>query len=232
VQQRRSAGFPWLTLAAVVGLGLGAAGIGFAGYVYFVPYRHMLIDLKRRSGELRALRTTAEASQKELDRVKVDFAEVQGARNQRLTAEGRVRTDLKLMKTELEQRLGGAGVTVTLEPHKLVAALPEDAVFDARGPVLTRQGQDAIRAVAEVIGDKAARLLVAAPMGGVPLARWVRAQFPTPGDLSAARVGNVLKALARDGAQAQNILAVVGTVAPAADADKPATLEFELEPKD
>jgi hypothetical protein len=58
--------------------------------------------------------------------------------------------------------------------------------------------------------------------------RWIRPQYPTPGDLSAARTGNALRALVKGGVHTEVVLAVIGSLAPE-DPDTPATLDFELE---
>ncbi len=225
---RRAQASVWPTL---VGLALAAAGVGFAGYVYGVPYQRLLTELKRRASELRAAGTAAEAGRKEVERLKQDLAEVRGARNMSLGAEGRIRSDLKLIKTQVEQRLP-AGVAVVLEPRRMLIRFHEDAVFEARGPRLAKTGHEALTTLAEILADKASRLLIAAPMGGASPPRWVRAQFPSDADLSAARAVAALTALANAGVQAEAALAVVGSLAAPKNPDAPATLDIEVEPKE
>lgn len=219
----------WLSLGA---LALGAAGVGFAVYVYAVPYQRLAVELKRRSGELRSVASEAEARRMELDRLRSDLKEVQGARNQHLTEEGRARSDLKVIKTQLEERLAGAKVQVHLEARRMLVRFPEETLFEARGPWFTRAGQEAIETFARTVGDRAGRVLVAAPMGGEAVPRWVRAQYPTPADLSAARAGNALRALAKAGVRADSTLAVIGLLAGPDEANAPATLDIELEPRE
>lgn len=221
--------FPLLHVGA---LALAAAGVGFGAYTYFVPYQRQLTELKRRSGELRAVSTENEVRRKEVDRLKHDYSEVQGARNERLSVEGRIRSDLKVLKAQIEERLAPTGVQVVLSARRMMIRFSEDAIFDARGPVIHKAGQEALQALAEMLGDRTARLIISAPTGGVALARWVRVQFPTAADLSAARTGNTLKALAKAGIRADSALAVIGLMAAPEDPSTPATLEIEIEPRE
>jgi flagellar motor protein MotB len=227
-QQRRSgperAGVPVVVLGVAA---LAAASVGFSTFLFLGPYQSVTSDLKRRSGELRAFQSEAEARAKEINRLRHDMVEVQGASGDIVTAEGRLRYELKRLKADLEQRLGPTGAIVTAGPRRVLVQFPEEAVFDARGPWLSKAGQDALQALAQVVGDRVRRVMIAAPLGSATVPRWVRPQYPMPGDLSAARAGNALRALVKDGVHAEEVLAVVGTLE--TGNDEAATLGVELE---
>ncbi len=227
--QRSSGYLPWLALG---GLASAAAGVGFAGYVYFAPYQRVLTQLKRQGADLTAARTALEAKTKEVERLKEDLTEVRGARNQRLSVEGRTRVELKLIKGQIEEKLAPAGVKVTMEARRMVIRFPEDAVFQGRGALLGEPGLKAVQLVAQAVGDKAGRVLVAAPMGGTAVARWVRGDFPTAADLSAARSGNVLRELVKAGLRAPSTIAVIGSTTGPEAANEHATLDIEVDAKE
>jgi hypothetical protein len=207
--------------ALVVALALAAAVGGFAGYLYLVPFRGARAELKRREAELRAAQTAVEVSRQELVRLR---PEVQGT-------PGQDAGDLALrrLKAELAQRLTGA--QLILARHHLLVRFAEEAAFESRGPWLSKSGLGAVQTVAQALGGRAHRVLVAAPMGSSPVPRWVRDRLllETPGDLSAARAGNTMRALVKAGLRTEAVLTVVGSLS-ADEPGAPATLELELEP--
>ena len=204
-----------LSALMVAVLAFGAAGFGFGAYFYLVPYHRKAALVERLSRELRA--RGAEPRLPAPPPVAADpaAARAQGA--------------MKALEAEIGQRLASAGVTVTVGPQRLVVRLPEDKTFDARGPYLSKGGQETVEALGTILGTRVHRVVVAAPMGGATVPRWVRAQLPTPADLSAARAGNALKPLLKGGVRAEAVLAVVGSLV-ADDATPLPTLDFEIEP--
>jgi len=109
-----------------------------------------------------------------------------------------------------------------------VVRFPEEKIFEARGPWLSRPGQESVQALGQLLADRAQRVVIAAPMGAGTVPRWVREQLPTPADLSAARAGNALKTLVKGGARARSVLAVVGALAPEQGGVPALELEIEL----
>lgn len=213
------------SLGTLMALALAAAAIGFAGFTYAVPYTRVSRELKRRSGELLAERAEASAKRSELAAIKRDLAGSGGDAN----AEGIWRTDLKVTASTVEQRLAGSGAKVTVDGRTLHVSFPEDALFDGRGPWLSKSGQAAIESIADVLARQAGRILVAAPMGGGRPPRWVADKFPSAGEMAAERVRTMVRALAKANPPAGTVWGVtLGAVGPE---NSSPTLELEIQPR-
>jgi flagellar motor protein MotB len=211
-----------LPVLLLTALAVAAAAIGFGAYLYAVPYQRLLAQ-SRRAPPPAAAPAAASAT--------AGTAAPAAAPGRAADpAETRWMTEMTALKAELEQRLAASGVKVTLGPHRMRVSFPEDSIFGSRGPWLNKAGQEVMQTVVAVVANRANRMVVSAPMGAVPVAKWVRAEFPTAGDLSAARASNALKALAKAGIQVEKVYAVIATVVSAEDATGPATLDLELQP--
>jgi len=194
----------------VAALAFGAAGFGFGAYFYLVPYQRKVAQVDRLTRDVRTAQTQSRARFEKLD-----------------SGGSELRSQLAALQAQIDQRLAGSGVIVTLGSHRMRLRFPEDKLFDARGPWLSKSGQEALLTLGQILAAKARRVVIAAPMGSTTVPRWVRGQFPTPADLSAARAGNTLKAIVKAGLTAPTVFAVIGSLA----SDAPtATLDIEVEP--
>jgi flagellar motor protein MotB len=216
--------FPWVHLAA---LGLGAAGVGFGAYIYQVPWKAQNLELKRRTGELRSVRNEAAARLTELNRLKQELAEAQAAR--RVTEDGRRKTELRVIQAALEDRLKHDKVSVQVRPRAVRVRFSEDVLFDARGPMITRDGQAMLQVIAELVVGRAVSVMISAPMAGAQPPKWTRGEYPNAADLSTARARAALRVLLRSGVRSDVAFAVVGGDG-ASDADEP-SLDVEVEPR-
>lgn len=197
---------------AVLALAFGAAGFGFGAYFYLVPYQNRSVQVIRLTRELQQASARPVAPRSPADQ----------------QAE-QARAQMKALQADVEEKLGPAGATVTAGPHRLQVRFPEDRLFDARGPYLTKPGQETLQALGGVLAARAQRVVIVAPMGGATVPRWIRAELPTPADLSAARAGTALKTLVKGGVRAPTVFAVIGSLAND-DPNAPATLDVEIEP--
>jgi flagellar motor protein MotB len=200
------------SLALVAALAFGAAGFGFGTYFYAVPFHRNAAQLDRAQKELRARGDGAHP--------RVDLQSEDPAAH--------VVAQMKALQTQIEEKLAAAYPAVTLTATRMLVRFPEEKLFEARGPFLSKPGQESVQALGQLLADRAHRVVIAAPMGSGTVPRWVREQLPTPADLSAARAGNALRALVKGGVRAPSVLAVIGSLAP--DEGGPPVLEFEIEP--
>jgi flagellar motor protein MotB len=194
----------------VAALAFGAAGFGFGAYFYLVPFQRKAAQLDRVQKELRA-RT-------EKPRLCVSLE------SENITAHLEAR--VKSLGAQIQYQLSTATPTVTPGGTRLVVRFPEEKIFEARGPWLSKPGQQAVQSLGQLLASQAHRVVIAAPMGSGTVPRWIRGQLPTPADLSAARAGNALKSLVKGGVQAPAVLAVVGSLG---EAEGPPVLELEIE---
>jgi flagellar motor protein MotB len=217
--------FPVLHVAA---LGVAAAGVGFGVYVHQVPFRGLQTELKRRAGELKSLRNEADRARTEIRRLRGEAREAQAAvRSQ--TTQGDRRPELTVLRARIEEKIKDAEISVLPGRGLLRVRFREKDLFDARGPVITRDGQGRLQVLAQLVADRAAQVRVSAPMGTVAPPRWTRAQFPSVTDLSVARVRNAIRLLGRGGVKPETMLGVIG-VGSGGDAEAEATLDIEIEP--
>jgi flagellar motor protein MotB len=201
-----------MSTLALVALAFGAAGFGFGTYFYLVPFQRKAAQLDRAQKELRARGETS--------RPRVDVrSEDPAARRQ---------ADMKALQARIQEKLAAAYPSVTVAPARMVVRFPEEKIFEARGPWLSRPGQESVQALGQLLADRARRVVISAPMGAGTVPRWVREQLPTPADLAAARAGNALKTLVKGGARAPSVLAVVGALAPEEGGAPVLELEIEL----
>src|SRR2546423_4920153 len=111
-------------LAAV---GLAAAAVGFAAYLYAGPYHRALAELKREKGELRTAETLAEVRARELGTLR---DRLDGRRGES------VRPQLRRLGDAIAERLAALAVEGRGEPRRLRGRPPAEAVVEARGPWL------------------------------------------------------------------------------------------------
>lgn len=214
-----------LSIGTVFALAFGCLGVGFGGVTYLVSYGGAIKELKRKRGELLGAQAEAKGRQLELEQLQKDL-EAQGTSGEEIA---RDRSELAVISAKVQERtraLGHGTVNVKLGGRGLHVTFSEDAVFDGRGPVLARDSEGLLRSVADAIGKSAGRVLVTAPMGDGDLAAWVTANFPTPEDLSSARVRNVVRVLQKAGVPA-GVVWGVSTGGPVGNG--PATLQLEIE---
>ena len=202
-----------LSVLMVAALAVGAAGFGFGTFFYLVPYQRKSAQVERLSKEVQAARTAAATPRKSPTE----------ERNERIAA------DLAALRADIDRQLAAASPVVTLGTNRLRISFSEERLFDARGPWLSKPGQETLQTLGELLGSRAGRVVIAAPMGSATVPRWVKAQLPTPADLSAARAGNALKALVKGGVRAQTVFAVIGSLG-SDDPNAPATLDLDVEP--
>jgi hypothetical protein len=200
-----------VSTAVVAALAFGAAGFGFGAYFYLVPFQRKAVQLELAQRELRARGDSPRS------RVGVQSED----------PAVRVQANMKSLQGQIEEKLAAAYPAVTLSPTRLVVRFPEEKLFEARGPWLSKPGQESVQALGQLLADRVHRVVIAAPMGSGTVPRWIREQLPTPADLSAARAGNALKAVVKGGVRAPSVLAVVGSLT-AEEGGGPA-LEFEIE---
>jgi flagellar motor protein MotB len=185
-----------LSTLLVAALAFGAAGFGFGAYFYLVPFQGKAAQLDRAQKELRA---RAEPLRPRVDAMADDPA-------------GRLQWQMKSLQTQIETQLSVSTPTVTVGASRLLVRLPEERIFEARGPWLSKPGQEALQTLGRLLATRPHRVVIAAPMGAGTVPRWIRGQLPTPADLSAARAGNALKSLVKGGVLAPSVLAVVGSL--------------------
>lgn len=217
----------WFPLLHIAALGLGAAGLGFGLYVHQVAFRGLQGELRRRNAELKSLHNEADRAKLQIERLRGDLRDAARAREAKPTHDRR--PGVVALRMLLEERCKGAQVTLLGDRGRVRVRFQENDVFDARGPVLSRDGQERLSQLGQLVVGQALLVRVSAPLGEAAVARWTRTLFRDPTDLSVARVRNALRVFERSGLPEGVLVGVIATAAP--DAQHAATLDVEIEPK-
>jgi hypothetical protein len=229
---RVSSGGGW---KALLGLMVAAAGVGFAGYVYFVPYRTLSGAVGSRTLELGAERRAAEEAAAERDKVKAEMARRDTLEKDRSASEGKKLGALEAISTELQTALGALGTEVASSNGKVVVSFPAKAVFEQpTSTAISVQGSAALRVLggaikkADFSAKVKAKLIAAAPPREL-------AQFRNVGEFTMLRAARIALALVDGGVPPGKI--AVGGEAPSASAAArkgksvlPERLDIEIEP--
>jgi len=136
------------------------------------------------------LKSTEEELQKKL-------AEVQEQAQQENAA-------LQEMQAAMKAELDAKQVTIQELEGKLTLSMVEAILFDSGKATVKKQGQEALKKVAEVLkGIKDQEVIVAGHTDSIPITSKLAATYPTNWELSAARAIAVVKLLQKEGVDAR-----------------------------
>jgi hypothetical protein len=229
VQIKRVGGWKFM-----VGLMLAAAGLGFAGYLYAVPYKKLNRTLHERASETSEVRGELEKATAAKDKLSAELGRRDEADRAKAAEAGKKSEAVEALMTELKAALGAVGATITTEENHALVSFPATAIFDAaNSTVISGQGDTALKILAAAAKKGELRLRVKAKL--IPHAgpRDI-AQFKNIGEFTMLRAARVALALAADGAPAPHV-GIGGEKAPPlpgrrAKATIPDRLDIEIEP--
>jgi len=230
VQIRRVGGWKLL-----VGAMLAAAGVGFAGYVYVVPYMKLSRVLQERTAELGEERSTGEELSAERDRLKKELAERQSSDRDQAAALSRKQQVVETFSNEMKTALAAFGGTISTEGRRAKIGFPVASLFEQQNStVISAQGDAALKVIGASLkraGFRArilARLISAAPPREL-------AQWKSIGEFAMTRGIRVALAMSLPpGGVAADRIAVAGETPPTVHKGKvpvPDHLEIEIEPE-
>jgi flagellar motor protein MotB len=190
-------------------------GLGFAGYVYLIPYQKMQHAVGTRQAELTSERAAAEEATAERDKLKSTLEKYTSADQDKATAEAKQKTTSDALELALKTGLGELGATVTADGAKLRVSFPVGKVIDANGMDVSEAGQAAMKILAGAAKKEDAKVRVVARTSSAPPPKELRSLFHTAGEMRAVRAARVMSAL-EDAGLPPAQLGIVG------EADKPA----------
>jgi hypothetical protein len=209
--QKRSGG-GWLQL---LWFALAAVGLGFAGYVYMVPYQKMEHAVVTRQAELAAARSAADEATEERDRLKAELGKYVGADKDKAAVDSKRRTTAEALASGLRPGLEELGATVTVDGAVLRVSLQVSKAIDKNDVDLSQSGLAALKMLASAAKKEDAKVRVQASTSSAPPPKELRKIFHTAGEVRAARAARVMMALEEAGLPPGRV-AIVGQV------DKPA----------
>src|SRR4051794_30189186 len=158
---------------AMLWFAVAAAGVGFAGYVFLVPYQKMQSALGTRTAELSAERTTVAETTAERDKLKASLSKFTEAEKEKAAAQAKRKADVDGLIAALRPSLEplGATVAVQAEPREgqagseagtLVVSFPAEKIIDANGLDVSDGGMAALKILGETLKKSAAKARILA----------------------------------------------------------------------
>ena len=170
-------------------------GLGFAGYVYLIPYQKMQHAVGSRQAELASERAAAEEATAERDKLKTTLEKYTGADKDKAAVETKKKTALDSLALALKTGLEELGATVTPDGSKLRVSFPVPKVIDANGIDVSETGQAALKILAGAAKKAEAKVRVVARTSSAPAPKELRSLFHTAGEMRAVRAARVMSAL-------------------------------------
>jgi len=216
-------------------LAIGAAGLGFAAFVFLVPYKGLRGEVRRLGGDLAAQRAATKELIGERDRLRAESSRPGDQARAIRAAAFRARADA--ITTDLTKSLAPAGADVAAGGDRILVRLSEKAIFEAKGADISESGEGTLLALGQVLkGQSDIRVRLTAHLDGAPVPADLRDLFPTGWELSAARATNVVRFLADEAGVSPKLLIAAGggehhAPAGGSKAMGPRRLDLEIEPE-
>jgi hypothetical protein len=215
---------------------VAAAGVGFAGYVFLVPYQRMQSALGTRTAELGDARATVTETTAERDKLKAALAKYADADKDKAAGETKRKEAVDALITQLRPGLEGLGGTVAVEEGTLVVSFPADKVIDANGIDVSEGGIAALKVFAGSLKGVSAKARILSRASSAAPPKELKSLFHSAGEQHAVRAARVLSALVDAGLPPAS-LSIVGEAEKAAQrarGKKPAPvterLDIQVEP--
>lgn len=215
---------------------VAAAGVGFAGYVYLVPYQLMQSQLRTRNVELSSERSTASEIAAERDKLKASLATYKDAEKDKASVETKRKGEVDALITQLRPSLEELGASVAVDEGTLLVSFPTEKVIDTNGIDVSETGAAALKIVAGAVKKSGAKARVVARASAAAPPKELKSLFRSAGELHAVRAARVLSAL-EDAGLSPKAVSIVGEAekaAPRARGKKAAPpaerLDIQVEP--
>lgn len=200
---------------ALLGFAVAFAGLGFAGYVYVIPYQKMHHAVETHEAQMAGVESTAETAAAERDKLKADLEKYTGADKAKAAAESKRKAASDALALALKAGLEELGATVNADGAKLAVSFPVAKVIDANGMDVSDAGQAAMKILAGAAKKEDAKVRVVARTSSAPPPKELRGLFHTAGEMRAVRAARVMSALEAAGLPPA-LVSIVG------EGDKPA----------
>lgn len=214
------------------------AGLGFAGYVYLIPYQKMQHAVAIRQAELATQRAAAEQAAADRDHLKARLGTYVDADKDRSADEEKKKATLDALATGLKGGLEELGATVKVDGAIVRISLPAEKVIDKNEIDVSESGHAVLKLVAGAAKKENAKVRVGARASSVAPPKPLRKQFKTAGEMRILRAARVMSALEEAGLPPGNVMIVGETDKPpararghkGAPAAAPDRLDLQVEP--
>ncbi|HMF39232.1 MAG TPA: hypothetical protein VKQ32_00995 [Polyangia bacterium] len=221
---------------------LAGAGIGFAGYVYLIPYQKMEHAVGGNQSAVADERRAAESAIAERDRLKADVERYKVAVAEKSTSDGKRKASIDTLATTLKPGLEALGATIVADPAAVMVSFPSTKIIDSNGiDVSESNGMAAMKILAEAAKRESAKVRIRARSSAAAPPKELRGLFHTAGEMNAVRAARVMSALEHAGVAPARIT-IFGDVAEKGASARPARgkkavvatgdrVELEIEPE-
>lgn len=189
VGARASSGGSWNQM---LWFAVAAAGVGFAAYVFAVPYQRAMSAFRSRTAELGEVRAASQSAVGERDRLQ---ARLEAGARDKEAADAKKRVGAASMGALLSGSLQERGVAVSVDGGRVVASFPADKIIDRDGIDVSHAGQTALKILAGAVKKDGGSVRVKALFSSAVPRRSLRALFRTAGEVSAVRAARVISVL-------------------------------------
>ena len=180
-------------------IALGAAGVGFAGYVYLVPYQKMQSRVGSHQSELAAEHGTATSAVAERERLKADLARMTAAEQEKQDQESKRKATIDALASGLKPGLEALGATITVDPDTVLVSFSAAKLIDRNGIDVSDNGVTMLKILAGAARKEGATIRVRARASAAPPPRELRALFHTAGEMNAVRAARIMSSLENAG---------------------------------
>jgi len=191
---------------------LAAAGVGFAGYVYLVPYQKMEHAVGGNQSAIADERRAAEAAISERDKLKADLERYKSAAADKNASEAKHKGTIDTLATALKPGLEALGATIVADGGALGVSFPSAKMIDANGIDVSDGGMAAIKIIADSAKREGAKVRIRARSSAAAPPKELRSLFHTAGEMNAVRAARVMSSLEHAGV-APSRITIVGDVA-------------------
>jgi hypothetical protein len=232
-----SSGGSWKSLFYFL---LAAAGVGFAGYVYLVPYQKMERAVGSNQSAINDERHAAESAVSEREKLKAEIARLNAAVADKSKADAKSKTTIDTLATQLKPGLEALGATIAAEASALGVSFPAAKMIDSNGIDVSDGGLAAVKILADAAKREGAKIRIRARSSAAAPPKELRSLFRTAGEMNAVRAARVMSSLEHAGVAPARItifgdVAEKGQARPArgkkAAAPVADRVELEIEPE-
>jgi hypothetical protein len=219
---------------------LAAAGVGFAGYVYLVPYSKMERAVGSNQSAIADERRSAEAAISERNKLKEDLSKYASAAADKSATESKKKTAVDALSMQLKPGLEAMGGTVAADGSVLAVSFPASKLIDANGIDVSDAGAPAIKILADTTKKEGAKVRIRARASNAPPTKELRSLCRNAGEMNAIRAARVMSELQHAGVAPARITIVgdgaeKGGARPArgkkGGGGAPDRVELEIEPE-
>ena len=172
-----------------------SAALGFAGYVFLVPYQRVMSSLGQKNSELAEAHAASEAATAERDKLKSEVTRLEALAKDKETADAKKRGGADALGSLLKTSLEELGAAVSVDGGRVALSFPAEKIIDTNGIDVSEAGQTTLKVLAGVLKKSGGSARVKAQFGSAAPPKELRTLFKTSGEMSAVRAARVMSIL-------------------------------------